>query len=641
MAMRKTFIVLSLLIAPELFADSDLSINIQEFSRGSDLVTWRSYVVATEAARGVVVRVSAPSSVDVHYTIQRNPVQDCNAGFCALWDLAAGERVRLEFDARLHAEGPVKIALNVFAVTPDPNLANNAASVTINNGNFPDLRLDVFTSGYTRRDPGASVTYYVHAGNASFTAVAHNVVLTARLAPGTEVVAVKPYRNGETLDCDVAANVVTCRSPVDSSGMVIDGNLPRSGTTATATFEISSSDPQFTDLDKSATLTLGLYRTVEVVNVADDGAGSLRQAIRDSVDCATGCKIKFNIPPPVPSSGVFTIQPLTPLPDVVGESVIIDGTTQADARIELNGALAGNASGFVLRQRFEAGVTGITISGFGDAGIMIAGKNEQFFTYGPGVAAISSNTITGNGRGVVVGSGTYSLTKNVIANNRFSGVFVWSGSGGMNLNEISGNGASGIFINNAASNTTISRNTIANNAQFGVSIAPHAVETWVTQNSIKGNRLIGIDIGLDLVTPNAPSDRATYPNSPRLVSAKYDAVTNETTITGRIDGDQADGIIGGLHVEFFASDALSTFGYAEGETYLGTIDTGYIFTSFHRELTLVVKGDLTGKWITATSSRFHVLDFGSAQQVPQPFPPISEFPYTATSEFSNPIRATR
>src|SRR6266550_3632374 len=126
--------------------------------------------------------------------------------------------------------------------------------------------------------------------------------------------------------------------------------------------------------------------TFIVTNTNDSGAGSLRQAIGDSnnlllLDTST---ISFNIP----GSGVQTIAPLAPLPNIT-HAVIIDGYTQpgasantldsgdnANLLIELNGANVGGiglhitngnstVKGLVINRFFIGGSAGIQIDTHG------------------------------------------------------------------------------------------------------------------------------------------------------------------------------------------------------------------------------------------------------------------------------------
>lgn len=76
---------------------------------------------------------------------------------------------------------------------------------------------------------------------------------------------------------------------------------------------------------------------ITVTNTNNSGAGSLRRAIECANEHPGPDTITFNIP----GSPPFVIQPLTDLPDIVGDSTVIDATTQRDwylGSIELDGS---------------------------------------------------------------------------------------------------------------------------------------------------------------------------------------------------------------------------------------------------------------------------------------------------------------
>src|SRR5438105_1177721 len=75
-----------------------------------------------------------------------------------------------------------------------------------------------------------------------------------------------------------------------------------------------------------SSLIIAHAATFTVINTADSGAGSLRQAITDANGTAGADMIAFNIP----GAGVHTITPLTTLPPIT-HPVTIDGETQPGA----------------------------------------------------------------------------------------------------------------------------------------------------------------------------------------------------------------------------------------------------------------------------------------------------------------------
>jgi len=83
-----------------------------------------------------------------------------------------------------------------------------------------------------------------------------------------------------------------------------------------------------------------IAQTALVTTTADSGAGSLRDAITtvNAASCASGCAIVFQIPPPVPAGGYFTIQPASELRRILASNLVIDGATQTGATGDTNPA---------------------------------------------------------------------------------------------------------------------------------------------------------------------------------------------------------------------------------------------------------------------------------------------------------------
>lgn len=133
--------------------------------------------------------------------------------------------------------------------------------------------------------------------------------------------------------------------------------------------------PNYTANTNLGTLTVTCPSNLFVTTTADSGPGSLRQAILDAnaFACANDLTISFDIP----GSGVQTIAPLTPLPDIT-RRVAIDGYTQPGAspntlavgddavlRIELSGTnLTGLSANGLYIQASACTVRGLVINGF-------------------------------------------------------------------------------------------------------------------------------------------------------------------------------------------------------------------------------------------------------------------------------------
>jgi hypothetical protein len=135
-----------------------------------------------------------------------------------------------------------------------------------------------------------------------------------------------------------------------------------------------------------------------VTTTADDGPGSLRQAILDSNASLGADTIRFAIP----GAEVHTIQPLAPLP-IVTDPVLIDGFTQAGSSPNSNGPGAGSNAvltirldGFVLGPErnglvVTAGgstIRGLVITAFGEAGLVLSANGGNVVE---GVEVVGNN----------------------------------------------------------------------------------------------------------------------------------------------------------------------------------------------------------------------------------------------------------
>ena len=121
-----------------------------------------------------------------------------------------------------------------------------------------------------------------------------------------------------------------------------------------------------------------LLSTFQVLNTADSGPGSLRQAILDS-DAATSETNTIDFA--IPGDGVQTIAPLSPLPAIT-QPVLIDGFSQpgyaGTPLIELSGSQAGPADGLTITGS-DVTVRGLDITSFSQgAGILISGTGAGF-----------------------------------------------------------------------------------------------------------------------------------------------------------------------------------------------------------------------------------------------------------------------
>ncbi len=176
--------------------------------------------------------------------------------------------------------------------------------------------------------------------------------------------------------------------------------------------------------------------TFTVTTTSDSGAGSLRQSILDANATPGADTIEFDIP----SSGVRTIFPRSPLPQIT-ETVTIDGYTQPGAltntlatgtnavlKIQLDGSSAGafadglsfgsGASNSVVKglviNRFD--VAGIQI-GSGATGVKVEGNfigTERLGHPGPGQRRSTACIVNGDSNTV---GGTSRFQRNLISGN--------------------------------------------------------------------------------------------------------------------------------------------------------------------------------------------------------------------------------
>jgi hypothetical protein len=318
--------------------------------------------------------------------------------------------------------------------------------------------------------------------------------------------------------------------------------------------------------------------TFTVDNTIDPGNGTcsatagctLREAITATNDAPGADAIDFDIS----GSGVRTIAPTSPLPEITGP-VTIDGYTQPEASpntlaegtnavilIELAGSTGVEGTSGLDIEASNVVVRGLAINRWVDgSGIFVSngatrttGVRIEGNFLGTDPAGTSDLGNRDNGvrifeaSGATVG-GTTPEARNLISGNGSSGVLVGGGSGAIVGNKVLGNligtqknGTSalgnsreGVGIN-GASGTTVggttseAANTIAFNAEAGAAVEDDVSSgNRVLGNSIFSNSGLGIDLDDDGRTANDPRDRDAGPNRlqnfPVLTFAVFDGTT--------------------------------------------------------------------------------------------------------------------
>jgi uncharacterized repeat protein (TIGR01451 family) len=504
----------------------------------------------------------------------------------------------------------------VTAATFDPIPANNEDNVTIGVITRPFLELQIDSPGAI--DPGAEATYNVRLSSSN-AVDSRDIEVRIHLMHRWSLIS-----NGTNgWNCTVEGEYIVCRTPSlagkSSSAFSFtlrapgeEHGVPRQGLTASLT---TSEGPQY---GINTWIVYDVFRLLRVTTAADDGPGSLRQAIHranDECNETINCKVLF-------ANGIRSIEPLTELPWINAENLTLIGND-----ITIDGGKLAAGDGLTIASNGDGLLRGFIIRGFPGDGVVV-----RRFGYAPNYLsrrAIVGNEIVDNGgRGVVVitdngESANTDIVANVISGNGRSGVSVASGTGirvtgnRIGVSAQGGampNGASGVY---AAANSSVELegNTIAFNAHAGAGTDRNAMWIGLRGNSLFANHGLAVDHGLDEVTFNDDPKRHTeLPRMPLILSATWDTVARVTRIEGRAE-------LSPNHmsaVELFANDQPDERGFGEAQRSLGEVSfaQGRGETAF----TFSVAEDLRGKFIIATLSRRNGFSLSWTSEVSQAVP---------------------
>jgi hypothetical protein len=330
--------------------------------------------------------------------------------------------------------------------------------------------------------------------------------------------------------------------------------------------------------------------TLIVTNTNDSGPGSLRQAVNNA-NAHSGFTdtISFSIP----GTGVHTIAPLSPLPQIA-DPVVIDGTTQpgyaGSPVIELNGAAAGGSSGLSLASIASGStVRGLAINRFAGNGIQVLGNGNLIAGNYIGTDALGTTDLGNSSNGIQIIDGANNTVgggpladRNIISGNggeglRLDGALATgnmvrgnyvgtSASGAADL----GNGASGVYIRKAPGNSVIQNLVSGNDGFAGIAICGSTTpvcggfDAGTQTSNASGNIVQGNLIGTDAAGTGALG------NSSRGIS--IDGAPN-TTVGGPLAGDRnvVSATIAGPGIVLFNSGADANL--IRGN-YVGTDITG-------------------------------------------------------------------
>ncbi len=340
-----------------------------------------------------------------------------------------------------------------------------------------------------------------------------------------------------------------------------------------------------------------LLSTYIVINTADSGTGSLRDAINSANNTTNGItEIDFNIGTKGTNSGVQTISPglNNALPALTANGVFINGYSEnqwqgvssTSPLIELSGATAGNVDGLDLTGTNNT-VSGLYITGF-NIGIELGAANNVI----GGTTAGSGNVISeSTSYGVRIdGSGTNNLIQGNYVGTDVTGTsaqpndygFFIQGSGNTiggtasgAGNVISGNSAFGVYLN--AAGTLLQGNYIGTNAtgtgalanSIGLDLASGG-NTINGGNVISGNSSSGVFIEAADVSVQGNYIGTDHTGTKAIANA-IGVVVNSSSVTVGGTTSGAGNIISGN-----SSDGISitTSNVAVQGDYIGTDLTG-------------------------------------------------------------------
>jgi parallel beta-helix repeat protein len=199
---------------------------------------------------------------------------------------------------------------------------------------------------------------------------------------------------------------------------------------------------------------------------------------------------------------------ITALPATGGEVVILDGTYNITAKIDItkdNVSIRGNGNATILKRMFnvtsaEGVITLTNRSGCKIANLQIDGNKTSYTNnnnHGIYLSSSSNNTVTGNtcdnnkGYGIYLynSSNNNTVTGNTCDNNNNHGIYLYNSSNNTLTSNTCDNNSSGIYLNSSSNNNTVTGNTCDNNT-YGIRLASSSNNNTVTGNTcIRGTGL--------------------------------------------------------------------------------------------------------------------------------------------------------
>jgi hypothetical protein len=641
---RISIFLTSLLFAGSLFADSA---QLDMFASAPNPLMASLAVVnrGPDVARNSFLTIDVPPDLVLDRVI--TTYGPCDYGQrpvrCSLGDIPVAAPAAFYMGANFKApfaDATYTVKFTVTSDTPDPVPSTNTASVTFSTKLEADLGVLIDRGSlFDRIDPGQLAEFWTFVGNSVRDSKPPNVRIDYAVTNGV----IEKIDAPPAVSCSIGGATAVCTMDAlpQNSGTItvsVRTTADRLAGKATLSMHATGDVPEKNPADNQTENRIPIYQWYGVTTTADDGPGSLRDAIgQANAHCTPGpCRIVFEIPPPVPAEGWFTITPVEPFPAITADRVSVEGSRQKaltgdtnllGPEVAIDGHLA--RRGLKIVSRCEAVIEGLALGNFDE---------DQGLTFGAGAGcpdasqpdrkAVANNSIgvdpTGttpwpNLRGLNLDGALAVVEQNLIRYNQLSGVWMWNGSVYLQNNLIENNGASGIFIGPQVELAAIHDNTIAGQPGMGVAVARSKATIEIRGNRMKDNGGLGIDWGLDGISPADADDRNGPSNAPVLLSATYDPAQNRTLVTLSVKStplvsSQRDGII-----DFYGNRTPD----GDGEQPLGSM---YTDRAAEGTITVSVAGDLRGQWLNATWTRISARGY--------------DYP-GATSELSNAIFTER
>jgi len=533
--------------------------------------------------------------------------------------------------------GSVAVTAAISSDTEDSDPTDNIATRTVTVSTNPDLT--VFLRAPVQQDLALPFPLSISVNNVS-AFDAHDVDITVNFRSDVDVQSLPPGCSS------VAAGRIVCHmATMPAQGLqLLSPTLyaPHAYGSGSILFtaSVTEREPDFDPASNTTSTQSTLFDTFYVSTTANDGAGSLRQAILDAnADCAghEPCMIAFRISE-ASETPWKTIRITSPLPAITAPGLRIDGSTQTaffgdtnrdGPEIEISGGGSVAGDGLLLTGCFSE-VANLAIGGFLRNAIFVTGGQQ---CYGELHNLLLGTDPTGssarpNGYGIgsaippaslSIGS-TLSIHDCVISGNTGDGIFGTSGLLEISNNRIGvkahadeplPNGGNGVVIgaggfgSNVGSAVLLPQldpgtggNMIAFNGENGVAVDANVFEVNVRNNRMWANGLLGIDIGQDGPTMSSAANSDDPISIPTLTLAHYDPAANKTIIEGAIPPPKSSRSFN-FKVNLYASDAFDPSGFGEGQRPLGVASVIVPGSTFHFE----ADGNLAGQWITATNTR--------------------------------------